>query len=263
MPRQVRLQEAYLVSIRSPHRGEGRLVPPGQTSSTWSFQSAPLTEARGDRLSPGLAHGVVCFNPLPSPRRGEIQSPEICRSGNTGFNPLPSPRRGEIAKVGRWAEVKVVSIRSPHRGEGRSAGICAFPRARNWFQSAPLTEARGDRVGEFLKRHLFRFNPLPSPRRGEMPRQVRLQEAYLVSIRSPHRGEGRLVPPGQTSSTWSFQSAPLTEARGDRLSPGLAHGVVCFNPLPSPRRGEIQKVIRSRQHFSQVSIRSPHRGEGR
>ena len=61
------------------------------------------------------------------------------------------------------------------------------------FQSAPLTEARGD-----LSRRKFRsdfscFNPLPSPKQGE------------TAILKPEEIAER-----------PFQSAPLTEARGDK-----------------------------------------------
>ena len=108
------------------------------------FQSAPLTEARGDLHRPPQDYILL------------------------GFNPLPSPKRGEMPGYSQWREQNRVSIRSPHRSEGRSPDI-----------DDPTTHV-------------------------------------AVSIRSPHRSEGRSSRSRQTSlSTRLFQSAPLTEARGD------------------------------------------------
>ena len=59
------------------------------------------------------------------------------------------------------------------------------------------------------------FNPLPSPKQGET-------------------AAGALVP----HTVSSFQSAPLTEARGDMRSLIYRRGRPCFNPLPSPKQGE-------------------------
>ena len=40
-----------------------------------------------------------------------------------------------------------------------------------------------------------------------------------------------------------FQSTPLTEARGDSESSKLRLPDQCFNPLPSPKQGEMCLVI--------------------
>ena len=206
----------------------------------YEFQSAPLTEARGDLGEVHRWWADICFNPLPSPKRGEIcilaviyesvtrvsiRSPHRSegRSGNyrpragrhASFNPLPSPKRGEILARSSEAPPRPVSIRSPHRSEGRSeAGIDSDVAYE--FQSAPLTEARGDPRCFRVLPACLSFNPLPSPKRGEI----------LLACR-------RLL-------TTKFQSAPLTEARGDEcraLYPGFRDS---FNPLPSPKRGEIR-----------------------
>ena len=63
------------------------------------FQSAPLTEARGD-MHQGFEvgpSGYPGFNPLPSPKQGETTCAIAVSSGNTStcFNPLPSPKQGE------------------------------------------------------------------------------------------------------------------------------------------------------------------------
>ena len=60
-----------------------------------------------------------------------------------------------------------------------------------------------------------------------------------VSIRSPYRSKGRCELMLQFSGTLKFQSAPLTEARGDSQFPE-------FTPA----------------NFN-VSIRSPYRSKGR
>ena len=61
------------------------------------------------------------------------------------------------------------------------------------FQSAPLTEARGDPTEGVSVSMPPCFNPLPSPKQGETG-------AFLAAAGGLEHG---------------FQSAPLTEARGD------------------------------------------------
>ena len=84
------------------------------------------------------------------------------------------------------------------------------------FQSAPLTEARGDGNLELL-----------------------LSYYYM------------------------FQSAPLTEARGDVDGQGLGSWCSCFNPLPLPKQGEIWYSVKASFDRHKVSIRSPYRSKGR
>ena len=182
------------------------------------------------------------FHPLPSPKQGRllrikelildqgvsIRSPHRSKgrfrnsraseSRLGGFNPLPSPEAREIGGRPAWREVPEVSIRSPHRSKGRSAPCAVMIRVLPSFQSAPLTEARGDvsyagtgwkqhsvsirsphrskgRFGTLLtslKPHVC-FNPLPSPKQGEISGSC-----------------------SQAFPFHTFQSAPLTEARGDR-----------------------------------------------
>ncbi len=88
------------------------------------------------------------------------------------FNPLPSPKRGETFNIQTYEGTWTVSIRSPHRSEGRRC-CRRYPSRSAWFQSAPLTEARGDILG-------------------------------VVDV----------------GSLTGFQSAPLTEARGDLTENG-------------------------------------------
>ena len=60
------------------------------------------------------------------------------------------------------------------------------------------------------------FNPLPSPKRGEIGDALVDRGDVSVSIRSPHRSEGR------------FAEEDV-----------VADEDIGFNPLPSPKRGEI------------------------
>ena len=178
------------------------------------FQSAPLTEARGDTSSAPDRTDGDCFNPLPSPKQGETRQVPLL---------LPRP---------------LVSIRSPHRSKGRPL-LAAAPGDPPAFQSAPLTEARGDScrrmvrlvtcqfqsaplteargdcqvyllsfcAGMFQSAPLteargdfilikddpvgHRFNPLPSPKQGETQARQSSCRSARVSIRSPHRSKGR------------------------------------------------------------------------
>ena len=181
------------VSIRSPHRSEGRFISRGRkirrrkgfnplpspkrgemiagivrASKTLEFQSAPLTEARGDGPGGGPDSIAQGFNPLPSPKRGEMPWPRNPARSTDCFNPLPSPKRGEMPLAGYPDRGRPCfnPLPSPKRGE---IEFTTDTGAKfNLFQSAPLTEARGD----------------------------------------------PLYPPADRLGG-SFQSAPLTEARGD------------------------------------------------
>ena len=117
--------------------------------------------------------------------------------------------------AGSTLQPKQVSIRSPHRSKGRPKTPVFGVR---WlgFQSAPLTEARGDKL----------------------------------------RAEAEAMGT-------EFQSAPLTEARGDRRSGPVAADPRCFNPLPSPKQGETSLDDMVQASEFPVSIRSPHRSKGR
>ena len=87
---------------------------------------------------------------------------------------------------------------------------------RELFQSAPLTEARGDAC--FTRRCRYRA---------------------------------------------LFQSAPLTEARGDREAYAVQRSIRRFNPLPLPKQGEMKKTTFDAAGLDTVSIRSPYRSKGR
>ena len=154
------------VSIRSPHRSEGRQPDSLPNDTVYWFQSAPLTEARGDRSLHSERKNHIMFQSAPlTEARGDPTG-----GGSPGrhhrFNPLPSPKRGETLNKMQGTALGIVSIRSPHRSEGRHACIVNIFFNR-LFQSAPLTEARGDRVALIEPQGIISFNPLPSPKRGE------------------------------------------------------------------------------------------------
>ena len=107
------------------------------------------------------------------------------------------------------------------------------------FQSAPLTEARGDPSGLVYIDTCFEVS-IRSPHRSK-GRLVCCRVLGLigdVSIRSPHRSKGRQELNRLSDCEARFQSAPLTEARGDRHLPLFRLIQHCFNPLPSPKQGE-------------------------
>ena len=144
--------QSLRVSIRSPHRSKGRLIWPAITASRCAFQSAPLTEARGDSCSACEWCRAQRFNPLPSPKQGEIllghAAPVLpCPR----FNPLPSPKQGEISActISNRTLISCFNpLPSPKQGE-------IHPR-------------------DTLRRAKTGFNPLPSPKQGEM-RDCRLR----------------------------------------------------------------------------------------
>ena len=159
--------ELVVVSIRSPHKSKGRPLPKAGASSSETFQSAPLTKARGDSQKGALITMQEGFNPLPSQKQGEtwfcccfsllcfvsIRSPHKSKGrhhrpapsklSRSCFNPLPSQKQGE----------------TPDCGDS--------PAMVSRFQSAPLTKARGDSPQSTGRTSASCFNPLPSQKQGE------------------------------------------------------------------------------------------------
>ena len=101
------------------------------------------------------------------------------------------------------------------------------------FQSAPLTGARGDVPAAALRSFEVEVS-IRSPHRSE-GRSGGRRHQYAnatVSIRSPHRSEGRYTSSRSSRGAWS----------------------ICFNPLPSPERGEMLVVVTSQQSESYTGI---------
>ena len=61
------------------------------------FQSAPLTEARGDHWQLQRPEETQCFNPLPLPKQGETCQLFVKVLLHHCFNPLPLPKQGETS----------------------------------------------------------------------------------------------------------------------------------------------------------------------
>ena len=86
------------------------------------------------------------FNPLPLPKQGEMSGKRSTSANRYGFNPLPLPKQGEIATImsrrPRWPRFNPLPL--PKQGEIQCAPQFQKGRQQSMFQSAPLTEARGD-----------------------------------------------------------------------------------------------------------------------
>ena len=107
------------VSIRSPYRSKGRLPGFPDFPMVAMFQSAPLTEARGDFDIRGIPLRCALFQSAPlTEARGDWRLPFRNRH-QCSFNPLPLPKQGETYLVAWITVVKYVSIRSPYRSKGR------------------------------------------------------------------------------------------------------------------------------------------------
>ena len=180
------------------------------------------------------------------------------------FNPLPPPKQGEMVITARIRGNAKVSIRSPRRSKGR----CEQRRQRAGHPGVSIR----------------------SPRRSKGRSEIQASEQEWDEFQSAPLAEAR----GDARSRripilpLLFQSAPLAEARGDEIPsvyfPSIPPG---FNPLPSPKQGEIDDPPvefdriplfqsaplaeargdicggRQRKESEMVSIRSPRRSKGR
>ena len=111
------------------------------------FQSAPLTEARGDMNE---VHGRVdakVFQSAPlTEARGDCLSSRMCLDCYLVFQSAPlTEARGDRQTLATDADLCQVSIRSPDRSQGRWSPTWGESDC-SLFQSAPLTEARGDAI---------------------------------------------------------------------------------------------------------------------
>ena len=204
------------------------------------FQSAPLTEARGDALPSGWRGNLPSFNPLPLPKQGETL-------------PIVQP----------IVSFDDVSIRSPHRSKGRPTRSPITSAALTCFNPLPSPKQGETFLCWGCGFRLTCFNPLPSPKQGETGETVRIQHLDRVSIRSPHRSKGRRGPEILLLCQDEFQSAPLTEARGDSRTIPLYSQATRFQSAPlTEARGDIDD-LKDAADYRSVSIRSPHRSKGR
>ena len=202
------------------------------------FQSAPLTEARGDLAAKRQREADSLFQSAPlTEARGDVKAkPYLGSNGRFQSAPLTEARGDPSSRSTRRTSRKFQSAPLTE-ARGDLAKSLAQPIMQK-FQSAPLTEARGDRQGAIQVDTGGGFNPLPSPKQGETLRLCCGGRQDSVSIRSPHRSKGRPRPVRLYLHLVEFQSAPLTEARGDIPGTTITQRRRCFNPLPSPKQGE-------------------------
>ena len=139
------------------------------------------------------------------------------------FNPLPSPKQGEtylllvrIPPMREFQSAPLTEARGDRRINARATG------RRRRFQSAPLTEARGDGIHIAMLIPELRFNPLPSPKQGE---------TRLVNV----TGCGYVC----------FNPLPSPKQGETLLSHHFGRKTASFNPLPSPKQGETQQEQQS------------------
>ena len=223
------------VSIRSPHRSKGRHLRFGFPVPSTSFNPLPSPK-QGETFPVGWGHAAYprSFNPLPSPKQGETYRRSPMRRVPS-FNPLPSPKQGETREM---------------------------YDQRRFLSFNPLPSPKQGETAVRLLAQLC-FNPLPSPKQGETAICDRLptiyrwmfQSAPLTEARGDHRSRSL-----RRSATRMFQSAPLTEARGDALDEAAMLGrLQSFNPLPSPKQGETLVAITSgitKTYTGKCAIRS-------
>ena len=155
------------------------------------------------------------------------------------FNPLPSPKQGETDQI-IFIAPSTIEFQSAPLTEARGDSSRTSKLSSTvTFQSAPLTEARGDPRRAPSPILTLRVS-IRSPHRSKGRPGVTWSMAFdiAVSIRSPHRSKGRRFAKWMSGKFTEFQSAPLTEARGDGIEPTTNSLQNCFNPLPSPKQGE-------------------------
>ena len=140
--------------------------------SATMFQSAPLTEARGDSLLADCCGMGSKFQSAPlTEARGDFAAIGICERTHWFQSAPLTEARGDTATFSKVAKMVSVSIRSPHRSKGRRK--MASHRSFNFDRFNPLPSPK---QGETKLRapHIKAqtcFNPLPSPKQGETGRK--------------------------------------------------------------------------------------------
>ena len=128
----------------------------------------------GDRAVPFLSwprtQACIRFNPLPSPKQGEIGRIRRRRHVNRSFNPLPSPKQGEIlaAVTSRIPKgyTGVCAIRSNNCQElltrlSRNARTCCYTvtfQLREYTAKTPLLCIRAAEMVAVFDQSLFKGN---------------------------------------------------------------------------------------------------------
>ncbi len=134
----------WKVSIRSPHGCKGRCYCLTEQKKLRTFQSAPLTDVRGD-LSIRNKALLLSYVSIRSPHGCKGRSAPICWLSKSERVSIRSPHgcKGRCGWLCYHTQNSRVSIRSPHGCKGRFLARQGSPLG-GLFQSAPLTDVRGD-----------------------------------------------------------------------------------------------------------------------
>ena len=134
-----------MVSIRSPYRSKGRYTFSVRAVNVIGFQSAPLTEARGDRPAIKSLSSMLDVS-IRSPYRSKGRCHESEKASHllNSFNPLPLPKQGEMTMTGSGLDGFLLFQSAPLTEARGDPAVLPTPLFGSKFQSAPLTEARGD-----------------------------------------------------------------------------------------------------------------------
>ena len=210
-------------------------------------------------MAPG-DHAVSIRSPHRSKGRLELEQGGL----EVGIVSIRSPHRSKGRRTDDvWLGfLRVVSIRSPHRSKGRQVQEGLF-RVSQEFQSAPLTEARGDTFEGRRRAAFDMFQSAPLTEARETGGDREFGADHQVSIRSPHRSKGRLLPPPTQEILWtSFNPLPSPKQGETCLLRGQPRPILGFNPLPSPKQGETadDKGF-PRQQLGFNPLPSPKQGE--
>ena len=169
-----------------------------------------------------------------------------------------------------------VSIRSPHRSKGRRfRNTTALPPELwdNVSIRSPHRSKGRRRAAEFGGEGVS-FNPLPSPSKGSQLRKIFHPQRFLFQSAPLTEARGDYTPSmfTHTRKLKEFQSAPLTEARGDMFDASAIFGLylTLLVSIRSPHRSKGRHAATSQVNWKRilpqnlrVSIRSPHRSKGR
>ena len=120
------------------------------SSRAEKFQSAPLTKARGDRISDNMYMPRIVSIRSPHKSKGRrCEAVQVVVRGSVSIR-SPHKSKGRRGQTHQKFIPRIVSIRSPHKSKGRHL-LSGSLFHTLWFQSAPLTKARGDLVSASLE----------------------------------------------------------------------------------------------------------------
>ena len=172
--------------------------------------------------------------------KGRYFAPFTCSSISYRFNPLPLPKQGEMVCRRSFDVARCVSIRSPYRSQGEIGWSRKHDNRLVQVSIRSPYRSKGRCSMTFpqgLKIQVSIRSPYRS--KGRCAAEGYAWRCGQVSIRSPYRSKGRSAFAASILASLWFQSAPLTEARGDARTICVGETLGRFNPLPLPKQGEI------------------------